>query len=160
MQICICNFREKGEINLTVWPNAKFNKIESNFSAPSWDYVPGCWLLCGIISVDEWKVRLASFFNTDTSKNHVKEIFRTLRKKFRTIWQKIVIFSDSIMAAETCLWIQVKKISLFSFLFHVHMKSSIPFCRFRAYFHVLDTFQTNCISTVSRKTLNAFFVII
>ena len=115
MQICICNFREKGEINLTVWPNAKFNKIESNFSAPSWDYVPGCWLLCGIISVDEWKVRLASFYNTDTSKNHVKEIFRTLHKKFRTIWQKIVIFSDSIMAAETCLWIQVKKISLFYF---------------------------------------------
>ena len=45
---------------------------------------------------------LTSFFDTDSCKNHSKEISRALRKNL-PIWQKIVSFQGFIMVAEICL---------------------------------------------------------
>ena len=79
-----------------------------------------------------------------------RQNFTNSTQKAWVIWQKFVIFQDSIMAAEWCSWILAKG------LFFVFLKicpCGLKLSRqigitcllhFEVYFHVLDNFYVNC----------------
>lgn len=89
---------------------------------------------------------LASFFDTDSCKNHPKEISRALRKNL-PIWQKIVSFQGFIMVAEICLdGNQGKLVFQFSIFFCENISRNMEIeylLYFKAYFNVIDLFHTS-----------------